>query len=490
MATTVYKHQQSSDEGETNAPTIESPLTQSRSSKPYPFKPYNLTPLDHTLPPCHLFMFFTLKNSGSKGIDALKTGVSRLNAHLPFLTGVMAPSSQAGGKQNVYEVQPASASYLEKHPMLQIEHHPELARLPPNDLLNEKFLPLPFFMPFTEPLPLLRLKANVTKDTITLCLAHLHKAIDGGAVSVILRALAELCKDPNAPLDALPTSPEKEEAARQYMEDFTAKEPGRPSYDLVPLPLDAPLPQEPGLMSISRRYKFSAEKITLLKDACNAVIADAKLIVNPSKPIQLTTNDIITAIIGLCGNRARMLAIPGRKSPPRLIMVANIRKLISLPENYAANALAAIPADYNASWLPDGVAPQGLPATLMKEDVIHLCNLAFSLRKGLNAMTKPYIKGVFTTFYDANDWLALGPNYDSIIVSNLRWMDFFIDFGPLGKVQEYDVPETKIGGISWVLPARNQTGKGLQPFEMRCVLERVAMDQMEKDSLFQWISSE
>lgn len=81
----------------------------------------------------------------------------------------------------------------------------------------------------------------------------------------------------------------------------------------------------------------------------------------------------------------------------------------------------------------------------------------------------------------------------SIIVSSLRWMDFYLDFGALGRVQEYDIPETKVMGVCWVLPAKDlgdieRTAK--QAFELRFVLERAAMKQLKGDKLFQWVSEE
>lgn len=70
---------------------------------PYPFQPY-LSPLYHVAPPLYLAMFLSFGRHSDKGIDALKKGVSSLSAHLHFLTGVVSPSSQPAGKDEVYEV--------------------------------------------------------------------------------------------------------------------------------------------------------------------------------------------------------------------------------------------------------------------------------------------------------------------------------------------------------------------------------------------------
>lgn len=99
---------------------------------PYPFQPY-LSPLYHVAPPLYLAMFPSFGRHSDKGIDALKKGVSSLSAHLHFLTGVVPLSSQPAGKDEVYEVRPASATFLQTYPMFQVGIHPELDLISPDD---------------------------------------------------------------------------------------------------------------------------------------------------------------------------------------------------------------------------------------------------------------------------------------------------------------------------------------------------------------------
>ena len=92
------------------------------------------------------------------------------------------------------------------------------------------------------------------------------------------------------------------------------------------------------------------------------------------------------------------------------------------------------------------------------------------------------MQGILRTIVTSDDLSTCFPDYgNSIIVSNLRWMNFYPDFGPLGKVQRYDIPENKVPGVCWVLPARAST----DPFEIRFVLEKAAMERLQEDSLFQ-----
>ncbi|KAK2764572.1 acetyl-CoA synthetase [Arachnomyces sp. PD_36] len=461
----------------------------SKTDVPYHFRPYNLSPLDNILPPCHMFMFLTFDSYSSEGIDALKTGVTRLSAHFPFLTGVVVPSSQPAGKQNVFEVQPASSSFMEKYPMLQVAYNPELDFLSPDDFIDQNYLPIQFLTPPTEPMPLVRFKANLTNRKIILSVAYFHRALDSTGVSVVLKTLAALCKDPNASPDLLPTSTRAEETSRQHLIDSAAKYPVPFNWTSVPLSPDVSPPDSVGKVPISRRFKLDAKKITLLKDACNAAITRLPPDANGVKPSPLTSNDIITALVGLCGNRARLDTVLESNPPPKVIIAANVRKPSLLPATYVGNALAAVEAPYDAAVLPEGTGLHGLSAELAREDLSRLLNIAFSLRIEVNALTKSYMQGILCNIANTPDMCSFFPAYGgSIIVSSLRWMDFYLDFGPLGKVQEYDIPETKVKGVCWVLPSRDLRGDvGSQPFELRFVLERAAMEQLQNDSLFRWM---
>ncbi|OJJ82327.1 uncharacterized protein ASPGLDRAFT_526464 [Aspergillus glaucus CBS 516.65] len=437
-----------------------------------------------------MFMFLTFDKYTEEGIEALKRGVSHLNAHLPFLTGVVVPSSQSGGKENVCEVQPASASFLQTYPMLQVESHPELDYTAPDDFIDQKYLPLPFFMSPAEPQPLIRFKANVTNTKVILSVAYFHKALDSTAVSVAVRALAELCKDPNTSPELLPTSVSAEESSRQHLLDFAAQSPVPFNWTLTPPTFDPP-PEDPGKIPVSQHFKLSAEKISFLKNACNASLSSSEVDLPP-----LTSNDIITALIGLCGNRARLSTVPDYIPPsPKVIIAANVRKQSLLSATYSGNALSAVEASYDASIFPEGTTlSDGLSASLDSADFTRLANIACNLRKEITALTEAYISGILRTIADTRDMTTFFPAYGrSIIVSSLRWMDFYLDFGALGRVQEYDIPETKVKGVCWVLPAKDlgdikRTAK--QAFELRFVLERAAMKQLKGDKLFQWVSEE
>lgn len=458
---------------------------------PYPFPAYNLTSLDHILPPCHMFMFLSFEDASMEGIDALRHGVTRLSEHFPFLTGVVVPSSQSLGKTDVFEVKPASIAFLRKYPMLQVAFSPEMDKIAQDDFIQQKYLPIPFLTPPAEPMPLVRFQANVTGHKIILCVAYNHRALDSTGVSVMLKILSEFCRAPDATPDSLSTSDAAEKTARQHIRNFQAKEPLSFKWTPVPLSLDATPPVDPAQEPVSRHFSLSARKIALLKDACNTIITSESH-GGPGKSRLCTSNDIITALVGFCGNKARQEIVPETVSPPRVIIAANVRKQCRLPPNYMGNALVAVETTYDSLRQVHGMARPGFPANLSQKELGQVCSIAIALREQIGLLSESYLRGILLNISDRKSLSSFYPAYGrSIIVSSLRWMDFYSDFGPMGRVQKYDIPETKVKGVCWVLPVRDLgVDVASQPFELRFVLERGAMERLQKDGLFTWMTTE
>lgn len=450
------------EQTQSGSEVINTPATVSSSDEsnagPYPFPAYNLTSLDHILPPCHMFMFLSFKDASMEGIDALRHGVTRLSEYFPFLTGEVVPSSQSSGKTDVFEVKPASAASLRKYPMLQVAFSPEMEKIAQDDFIQQKYLPIPFLTHPAEPMPLVRFQANVTGHKVILCVAYNHRALDSTGVSVVLKILSEFCRAPDATPDSLSTSDAAEETARQHIRNFQAKEPLPFKWTQVPLSLDAAPPADPTQEPVSRHFTLSARKIALLKDACNTIITSEPHGV-PAKSSLCTSNDVITALVGFCGNKARLDIVPETVSPPRVIIAANVRKQCGLPPNYIGNALVAVETTYDPLRQIHGIARPGLATNLSQNELDQVCSIAIALREQVGQLSESYLRGILRTISDRNSLSSFYPAYGrSIIVSSLRWMDFYSDFGPMGKVQRYDIPETKVKGVCWVLPARDLGG--------------------------------
>ncbi|CAG8018240.1 unnamed protein product [Penicillium nalgiovense] len=432
---------------------------------PYYFPAYNLTSLDHILPPCHIFMFLSFEEASMEGIDALRQSVIRLSEHFPFLTGMVVPSSQSLGKAEVFEVKSASLAFLQKYPMLQVAFSPEMDKIAQDDFIQQKYLPIPFLSPPS-------------------------RAYASG-VSVVLKTLSEFCRAPEATLDSLSTSDAAEKTVRQHIIDFRAKEPLPFKWTSVPLSLDATTPEDHAQEPVSRHFSLSTHKVALLKDYCNKIITSESH-GDPEKSRLCTSNDIITALVGFCGNKARQEIVPETVSPPRVIIAANVRKQCRLPPNYMGNALVAVEATYDSLRQVHGMSHLGFPANLSQNEVDHVCSIAIALREQIGQLSESYLQGILHNISDRNNLSSFYPAYGrSIIVSSLRWMDFYSDFGPMGRVQKYGIPETKVKGMCWVLPVRDLgVDVASQPFDLRFVLERGAMECLQQDGLFTWMMTE
>ncbi|KOS47219.1 hypothetical protein ACN38_g1877 [Penicillium nordicum] len=375
--------------------------------------------------------------------------------------------------------------------MLQVAFSPEMDKIAQDEFIQQKYLPIPFLMDPAKAMPLVRFQANVTGHNIILCVAYNHRALDSTGVSVVLKILSEFCRAPETTPDALSTSDAAEKTARQHIEDFKAKEPLPFNWTPVPLSFDAAPTVDPAQEPVSRHFSFSAQKLAVLKNACNTVIISESH-GGTEKSSLCTTNDIITALVGFCGNKARQGIVPGTVSPPKVIIAANVRKHCQLPANYMGDALVPVETTYDSLRQVQGMAHPDFPESLSQKELDQVCSIAIALREQIGLLSESYLQGILLNISNRNSLSSFHPAYGrSIITSSLRWMDFYLDYGPMGRVQKYDIPETKVKGVCWVLPVRDLEGDvASQPFELRFVLERGAMERLQEDGLFNWMTRE
>ncbi|KAF7715294.1 Uncharacterized protein PECH_007294 [Penicillium ucsense] len=487
------KSQMDSSPGISVAPDIKSDSkegTVSSPDPPYPFPIYELTFLDHILPPCHMFMFLSFGKASIEGIDALRRGVKRLSESLPFLTGVVEPSGYSGSKEDAFHVQPADAAFLQRYPMLKVAFSPKMDEIVQDNFIQQEYLPIKFFTPPAEPMPLVRFQANVTTRRIVLCVAYNHRALDSTGVSIVLKILAGYCKSSNDQVENLSTGKSVEASIRQRIRSSATVEPVPLGWTPIPLSLDADPASDPSQEAVSRRFNLNIRKIALLKQVCNAEPVDGSH-VGPDKTYHCTSNDVISALVGVCGNKARHGIVPECGSAPRVIIAANVRRQCQLPPNYIGNALVAAEA---TSPITPNLSGHQIPDDLRDlrlQDLEQICGFALALRERVSSISEDYLRGILRTISQASTFSSICPAYGkSIIISNLRWMEFYLDFGPLGKVERYDIPETKVKGVCWVLPLRDlKSGSESEPFELRVVLERGAMERLQQDEVFRWATS-
>jgi hypothetical protein len=159
-----------------------------------------LTPLDHIIKDFYVscFLSFPLHDTNT-AVAALKDGVERLTYALPFLSGVIVPSSRLPGKRNVTEIHPSPES-LEWIPMLQIKYHLDttlVATCSPGSSgyseFDDTWSSLPIIIPADRPSPIARLQTNVFPDGILLYMTLSPAVFDRSGLRTIPKMLATYC---------------------------------------------------------------------------------------------------------------------------------------------------------------------------------------------------------------------------------------------------------------------------------------------------------
>jgi hypothetical protein len=467
------------------------------------FEPYVLTHLDHHVPPVHLAAFFTFHlDEPSKGIPVLEAGVARLIDLLPFLTGNIASSNRVPGKQNVLEVQPPTERFLLQHPMFRtVDHDQSISPKSGNpivsydDLANEEFIPIPFKFMGVDPSPVFRFQVNLMLDGIILCLHFHHQALDGIGVLGVAKALAACCRVPNASLDDIETSLESQNAARRTISEAASLSniTRKPEEDYPPVACET-TPIITTEAFLSRKFVLDAERIKYLQKECAIILQNQSDITDP----RISGNVIVTAVLWLCTIRARFGQLTTNDeligASSSALMFTEIRSTLQppLPMSYMGNALVFALSDAPVKPIVFSSAPHSkgdlrTTAYIDPNDIHLLAGLARYLRAALQSVTNEYVRELISNRAAAVDWTPTARPVD-INISSLRFFNFYdLDFGPsLGPVKDFDLPENRVPGIVWVMPARGQPQSS--PWELRLTQQAELMEKVQNDRLILWLS--
>lgn len=494
---------------------------------PNHFDPYVLTPLDHSTAPVHFSFFVSfLCQYPASGLSVLVKDVERLTTLLPFLTGNLVQSTQQKGIKNVFEVQPPDLSYLSQLPLLKIKYHPycvsqnngnfNTPALRFDDLFTSHYMPLSF-CPTHGPQPVLRLQANVMTNGIVLCLSFHHFAVDGIGLSSIMQALSACCRSPDQTLERLPTSPECEAQVRtkrfeSTIEEYLSIYKGYGSYSWKAAPssdLGAP---------ISRRVCLDAEKIRSLQDVCNATVIanDYQASVSFSGSEQgsgwqgFSNNEVVTALIWLCGMRARSRATSKENdkfflddSHSSLLFPVDVRGILDIPSAYMGNAVVTPTATYHfqGEELHDTNIYVDANTSGIHEfnpdDITLLTNLALSVQTTVRSVNRNYVQNVISQIMASDGWKVPAKPGDLSVSSLRRARVYEMDFGPcLGPPCDFDVPDNRTDGLSWIMPPRSESSARLMGYqskgfwEVRMALDPIAMESLRNDMLWREITLE
>lgn len=418
---------------------------------------------------------------------------------LPFLTGNITASTQLEGKENVLEVQPPTQEFLKEYPMLKIRHHNQSisCAMPGSNVtisksLRENFVPIPLDMAGKSKSPVFRVQANIMSDGLILCLGFHHMALDGVGLVNVATGLATCCRDSQAEIGSLPTSPIREQMSRQSILEIGsgAKNTQPVEVDLGEYAWDlgsSPDAEEP----ISKTLTIDANKVERIKAQCQLVMENSSMSPNP----RLTGNSVASALLWLCWIRAKYYGSDTVEMPTntesRILTVVELRDKIEpcLPSTYLGNALLTVETstriqdilstttvDYEANYA-------GHPH---RHEIEQISKLAVSLQDSAASMNSQYIRNVISNIVSSDNWASI-PRPSEIAISSIRQMKVYdLDFGPVfGPLRHLSMEFNPLPGVCWINPARFNTR--LAPWEFVISSEPSFIRKIQQESLMKWL---
>ncbi|CAG7939782.1 unnamed protein product [Penicillium nalgiovense] len=483
-----------------------SPLSQrtqpTRDSNPANmFQPYNLTPLDQFSPPGHFAMSLTfnlIDKNRAQVLQRMEDAVSCVLSKFPFLSGMVVPSTQRDGKSNALQVRPSTAAELEEGPMVVTQHHTEPTALTVDGKFNTALMPFPVVSPPRSPSPVLRLKAHVIEDNVHLVLCFDHRVMDGSGIFVLLYTFAAFCHDLNATGPF--TTSQAQEETRQHIEQVASTATPR---DLQWTSLPTPTSEDEafigyGRVPIGSSHVFDGQKINMLLEACNSALQSLPETYRKDIPeISLRPGLLVSAMLGICSNRARLRAFPDEPQlSSDMFIVENLRKALKLHRGYLGSTIGATQTkcDGSAHPPPDVLQNIHVPEPLSPvgaEDIWRVCNVAQSLQEASGRLDKLYTEGMIAKMSCEQDWSSFRPGWGvNFLVSDIKSAKPYGNFGPLGDLELFDLHFDTQPGYCWIMPnLPSDPALSYSCWRLRWVLERAAMECLSSDPLFRWAST-
>ncbi|KAJ5797800.1 uncharacterized protein N7503_007096 [Penicillium pulvis] len=450
--------------------------------------------------PIHLSPCFTFHpDSPHEAVLALDIGIRRLISLLPFLAGNVALSRQLESKENVREVQPATAEFLREHPLFKTKsHNMSISPMKPGPIfsrdimMTDEFVPIETAMAMRDQIPIFRAQANVMHDGVIICFSFYHMALDGFGFCNAMKCLAECCRNPD--LTALLTDPCKEAQARrtifEAMLDSNFQQEQHALFGENYDDVNGTPNTTPGL-PISRVFTLDAARVESLQNVCNALLRRQS-----DTNVVLSKNVIVSSLMWLCFLRSRYRSLSTESHSDKdtipekscLAIGVDVRNLLQLPLSYMGNAvlgvqifteldaiLASLAQSNGDSMFTEDVSP---------DDVVILANLARQTHETTQKITGPYVKGEISQRCASNDWASYARPGD-ISVSSIRRLSLYgLDFGSsLGRVRNVDLPENRIPGVGWIMPIRFEGA----PWEVSIAFEPRIMEGVQGDRLMKWV---
>ena len=432
-----------------------------------------------------LYCFKLPENYNKEKITSiLREGLKATLLDLPVLRGQLVPLEDEkqpgkkdvvpGGNEELFVKDLTSASLDYDH--LKANHFPI------SSFDDETFWATPCMPAPGDKCPVFAAQANFIKGGWLLGISFWHLIMDGTALAITLRVLAQNC--------LLVQSPSSQgQAGSKFSGDIFDKSrlhDGRleckglisnhPEYTLIP-----EVPTElPPFMTIPLKvevFHISPTALKALKIAATPVVETET---HAKQPMWVSTNDAVSALIWRSLIVANYEGEEYKDEPPSCCQVAvNGRPKMDPP----------LPADYFGCALLFGSNYLPISSILVPGS---LSTMALMIRQSIMKVTAPYVETIIGMIHDIPDYRRFIPSSfvdilgrDNVQTSWSAFPLYAYDWGPTlgGSCERVRAPKLGMfNGLQTVLPALPESQGG--GFEVMIGLESHKMEKLKKDPLW------
>ena len=418
-------------------------------------------------------------------IDILREALKATFSDLPVLTGQMVPVDDEkqpgkkdvipGGNEELF-VKDLTSSSLDYD-------HLRANRFPLSNFDDETFWATPCFPSSPgDRCPVFAAQANFIKGGWLLGISFWHLIMDGSALAIILRVLAQNCllvQDPSSKgqaglklsgdvydkLRLHESDPEYKGLVSDHPEYTTFHEVpgGAPLFMTIPLKVDV--------------FHISPASLKALKAAATPIVKTESL---TKEPMWVSTNDAVSALMWRSVIAANYEGTEYSDEPPSCCQVAvNARPKMDppLPDDYFGCALV-----FGTSFLP--VSSILVPGSLS--------TMALMIRQSIMKVTASYIESVIAVMHNVPDYRRFLPSsfldvlgHSTVQTSWSAFPLYAYDWGKAlgGKCERVRAPKLGMfNGLQTILPALPESQGG--GYEVMIGLESHVMEKLKRDPLW------